>query len=150
MCPILSFTVKELDSSDSKLPVSIHGVVCSGCSLPGCDATYFHVWAPTVHSDMPSWNSQLKWGEPHPPHFDPNDKCSIFFCDQKVSKLRTQQYELLAFYRTFNKSIKFPWEMFSLSLSLGGILCLQAIKALGTEHQWIPALVLIFSHRWQT
>jgi hypothetical protein len=36
-------------------------------------------------------------------------------------------------YRTFNKHIKLPRETFPLSLSMGGILCLQAIKALGTE-----------------
>jgi len=97
MCLIMLFTVKELDSSDSKLPVTIHGVVCSGCSLPGCDTTYFHVWAPTLRSDKQSSNSQLKWGAPHPPHFDPTDKGSVFFHDQ-VSQLRKQQYGLLTFW----------------------------------------------------
>jgi len=56
----------------------------------------------------------------------------MFFHDQ-VSQLRTQQHGLLAFYPTFNKSIKLPQETFSLSLSLGGILCLQAIEVLATE-----------------
>jgi len=104
----------------------------SGRSLPECDTTYFHVLAPTVRSDTPSSNSQLKSGAPHPPPFDPTDKGSMFFHDQ-VSQLRTQQYGLLAFYHTFNKSLKFPHESFYLFLSLGGIPCLQAIKALGTE-----------------
>ena len=103
MCLIMLFTVKELDSSDSKLPVTIHGVVCSGCSLPGCDTTYFHVWAPTLRSDKQSSNSQLKWGAPHPPHFDPTDKGSVFFHDQ-VSQLRKQQYGLLTFWYIVGKT----------------------------------------------
>ena len=132
MCLILLFTIKELDSSDSKLAVTVHGVVCSGCILPGCDTTYFHVWAPTLRCDTLSSDSQLKWAAPHPPPFDSTDKGSMFFHDQ-VSQLRTQQHGLLAFYPTFNKSIKLPQETFSLSLSLGGILCLQAIEVLATE-----------------